>query len=417
MAAAPDADLRAYIAPNDPNFAPAIFDQMRQDGVDIISDSWGACEPLITPGLLAAENTSLELAAVAGISTFVATGDFGATDCFPFTGSTDLFSTTRPHSRSQPRSAGRRSRCRRCTERIARRPGAGPAAASRCTGRSPPTSSARRSRSRGRKCRSGTAQCRETPDVSLDARPKRSGYIIYCRPLRGRARRRLGADRRHERGGAAHVGPDRRRRRVGGQAARLRQPVPLRAGRDERLPRHRLGHEQPVRRQPLYGPPGLRPGDRARLDQGGHVRNGTGRVRSGGGVRRLHRPRRRRAARRPADRLRAQGHLPRDAHRHDDVAARRQRGGAGRHQPGHVPRPHERRRRVAGDALEGDPAQPQLARRLPRLRHGGARRDADPQDLRDAAPRPDRTAAVPERSLRGEVRAWRSRSSAAPSRS
>ena len=86
MAAAPDAQLRAYIAPNDPNFAPVVFDQMRQDGVDIISDSWGACEPLITPRLLAAENTSLELAAVAGISTFVATGDFGIDRLLPVHG-------------------------------------------------------------------------------------------------------------------------------------------------------------------------------------------------------------------------------------------------------------------------------------------------------------------------------------------
>ena len=73
-----------------PGFAPAMLDRMRQDGVDVISDSWGACEPLIPPQLLTAENTALELAAVAGISTYVATGDFGSTDCFPFTGSTNL---------------------------------------------------------------------------------------------------------------------------------------------------------------------------------------------------------------------------------------------------------------------------------------------------------------------------------------
>ena len=143
MAAAPDAELRAYIAPNDPNFAPALFDQMRQDGVNIISDSWGACEPLITPGLLTAENTSLELAAVAGISTFVATGDFGSTDCFPFTGS-DRPVRRRPlltavRDRRRRHDASRR---RPCTAGTARPPGTDPAAASRCTGPSPPTSAA-----------------------------------------------------------------------------------------------------------------------------------------------------------------------------------------------------------------------------------------------------------------------------------
>src|SRR5205085_5712240 len=33
---------------------------------------------------------------------------------------------------------------------------------------------------RGHKCRAGRAQCRETPDVALSARPKRTGYIMYC---------------------------------------------------------------------------------------------------------------------------------------------------------------------------------------------------------------------------------------------
>ena len=91
----------------------------------------------------------------------------------------------------------------------------------------------------GRKCRSGKAQCRETPDISLDARPKRTGYIIYCN--------RCGA------------GPGIAWAPIGGTSAAaplmaaltadadesagkqlgLREPVPLRPGRHERLPRHR----------------------------------------------------------------------------------------------------------------------------------------------------------------------------------
>jgi pro-kumamolisin-like protein len=180
MAAAPDAQLRAYIAPNDPNFAPAVFDQMRQDGVDIISDSWGACEPLITPRLLAAENTSLELAAVAGISTFVATGDFGSTDCFPFTGSTDPFvddPSSQPFATAVGGTALEVPPVYGAHRETAWH-GSGGGVSMHWPkpvyqlGKTVPI--------RGRKCRSGTAQCRETPDVSLDARPKRSGYIIYC---------------------------------------------------------------------------------------------------------------------------------------------------------------------------------------------------------------------------------------------
>ena len=181
MAAAPDAEVRAYVAPNDPSFAPAVFDQMRQDGVDIISDSWGACEPLITPRLLTAENTALELAAVAGISTYVATGDFGSTDCFPFTGSTNLLvddPSSQPFATAvggtalevPPVYGGRRERAWR---------GSGGGISMHWA--KPSYQRGKTVNVLGRKCKSGAAQCRETPDISLDARPKRSGYIIYCK--------------------------------------------------------------------------------------------------------------------------------------------------------------------------------------------------------------------------------------------
>jgi kumamolisin len=180
MAAAPDADLRAYIAPNDPAFMPAVIDRMRQDGVDIISDSWGACEPLISPRLLAAENTSLELAAVAGMSTFVATGDFGSTDCFPFTGSTG-FVVDDPSSQPFATAVGGTALEQppvfaRHHERAWH--GSGGGISTRWA--KPAYQVGKTVNVRGRKCRSGAAQCRETPDVSLDARPKRSGYLVYC---------------------------------------------------------------------------------------------------------------------------------------------------------------------------------------------------------------------------------------------
>lgn len=180
MAAAPDADLRAYIAPNDPGFAPTILDHMRQDGVNIISDSWGACEPLISPGLITAENTSLELAAVAGTSTYVATGDFGATDCYPFTGSVNLLLDD-PSSQPFATAVGGTAlqvppTYPKSSETAWRGSGGGvsmwwPKPAYQ-VGRTIPVA--------GRKCRSGRRGCRETPDISLDARPERTGYIIYC---------------------------------------------------------------------------------------------------------------------------------------------------------------------------------------------------------------------------------------------
>jgi kumamolisin len=180
MAAAPDADVRAYVSPNDPDYAPALLNRMRLDGVDVISDSWGACEPLISPQLLTAESTALELAAVAGISTYVATGDFGSSDCLPFTGSTDPLiddPSSQPFATAvggtaleiPPMFSGRRE--------TAWRGGGGGIS---MFWRKPAYQLGETVGIRGRKCRGGKAQCRETPDVSLDARPRRTGYIIYC---------------------------------------------------------------------------------------------------------------------------------------------------------------------------------------------------------------------------------------------
>jgi len=180
MAAAPDAGVRAYVSPNDPEFAPAILDRMRLDGVDIISDSWGACEPLIAPQLLTAESTALELAAVAGISTYVATGDFGSSDCLPFTGSTDPLiddPSSQPFATAVGGTALEIPPVFPGHRETAWRGGGGGIS---MFWRKPAYQLGETVGIRGRKCRGGKAQCRETPDVSLDARPRRSGYIIYC---------------------------------------------------------------------------------------------------------------------------------------------------------------------------------------------------------------------------------------------
>jgi hypothetical protein len=180
MAAAPDADVRAYVSPNDPDFAPAILNRMRLDGVDIISDSWGACEPLISPQLLTAESTALELAAVAGISTYVATGDFGSSDCFPFTGSTDALvddPSSQPFATAVGGTALEIPPVFPRHRETAWRGGGGGIS---MFWPKPAYQLGKTVGVRGHKCRSGKAQCRETPDVSLDARPRRTGYIIYC---------------------------------------------------------------------------------------------------------------------------------------------------------------------------------------------------------------------------------------------
>jgi hypothetical protein len=53
-------------------------------GVRVITDSWGLCEPAVSPAAAAATNSALQLAAVSGITFVAASGDAGAYDCGGF---------------------------------------------------------------------------------------------------------------------------------------------------------------------------------------------------------------------------------------------------------------------------------------------------------------------------------------------
>jgi hypothetical protein len=52
--------------------------------VRIISDSWGLCEPALSPARAAATSAALQLAAVSGITFLAASGDSGSYDCTGF---------------------------------------------------------------------------------------------------------------------------------------------------------------------------------------------------------------------------------------------------------------------------------------------------------------------------------------------
>ncbi|HKV69082.1 MAG TPA: S53 family peptidase [Gaiellales bacterium] len=56
--------------------------------VDEISISWGACEAAVSPAEVSAADAEFQLAAAAGVSVYVASGDDGASDCRQFNGST-----------------------------------------------------------------------------------------------------------------------------------------------------------------------------------------------------------------------------------------------------------------------------------------------------------------------------------------
>jgi len=54
------------------------------NGVHLITDSWGVCEPALAPARVAATNAALQLGAVSGITFVAASGDSGLFDCFGF---------------------------------------------------------------------------------------------------------------------------------------------------------------------------------------------------------------------------------------------------------------------------------------------------------------------------------------------
>src|SRR3954452_2380969 len=88
VAAAPGLDaVRVYIdkpAGTMAEVVNAIVADAPVTGVRIITDSWGLCEPAVTPAAAAATNSALQLAAVSGITFVAASGDAGTYDCGGF---------------------------------------------------------------------------------------------------------------------------------------------------------------------------------------------------------------------------------------------------------------------------------------------------------------------------------------------
>ena len=85
ISAAPGLDhAYVYIAPPTTSMA-SVLDQIVAEqpstGVHVVSVSWGLCETLMTPSRVAATNNALQLAAVAGMSVLVGSGDQGSLDC------------------------------------------------------------------------------------------------------------------------------------------------------------------------------------------------------------------------------------------------------------------------------------------------------------------------------------------------
>lgn len=178
QAAAPDAHVRVYMAPNNVSLTADIIDQMVSDTVTVASDSWGLCEPVLPPALLANENTSLELAAAAGLTLYVASGDDGSSGCKRVTGSNSLF-TDDPSSQPFATSVGgTKLTTSPSYHETAWKFGGGGTSfwwpkPQWQVGKTVTIPGG------GNKCGYPTGQCRQTPDVALDANPS-TGYIVFC---------------------------------------------------------------------------------------------------------------------------------------------------------------------------------------------------------------------------------------------
>jgi kumamolisin len=181
MAAAPDAATYVYVAPNNVANGIAMINQMVADqgstNVHIVSDSWGLCEPATSASIMGAENTALQLAAAAGMSFYVASGDQGSSACVNSTGSTAL-ATVDPASQPYATAVGgTRLRTSPRSEVTWRDGGGGssiffPKPAWQ-VGHTLTVANA------GSKCGNPGGQCRQLPDVALNA-SENSAYIIYC---------------------------------------------------------------------------------------------------------------------------------------------------------------------------------------------------------------------------------------------
>ncbi len=98
MTGAPGAKIVVYDAPfTGPNTSfQALFNAMINDGVDIISNSWGYCEDQTTLADVQSIDTILQSAAASGISVFTASGDTGST-CLNGSANTATVPASSPH--------------------------------------------------------------------------------------------------------------------------------------------------------------------------------------------------------------------------------------------------------------------------------------------------------------------------------
>jgi subtilase family serine protease len=185
---APKANIAVYEGPNSGSGPYDTFSTIiSQHAAQVVTASWGQCEPLNGSSQASAENTLFEEAAAEGMSIFSASGDDGSEDCFPESPNPQVDDPA-----SQPFVTGVggtriNSLGPRPSESVWND---GPAVGAGGGGISsfwkmPLYQTAAPSflhvigpNSSGATCGASSGKCREVPDVSADADPA-TGYMIY----------------------------------------------------------------------------------------------------------------------------------------------------------------------------------------------------------------------------------------------
>ena len=145
----------------------------------IVSDSWGVCEDFLPPSFMVAESTELQLAAAAGISFYVASGDSGSSSCEAVSPSYTRLVADDPASQPFVTGVGGTTM---------HSPNGANSTAWKFGGGGishiwpqPAYQSGNpvRTYDNGNACGNPSGFCRQVPDIALDAAPK-TGYIIKC---------------------------------------------------------------------------------------------------------------------------------------------------------------------------------------------------------------------------------------------
>jgi subtilase family serine protease len=185
---APQANVVVYEGPNSGSGPYDTFNAIiSQHAAQVVTASWGQCEPLNGFSEAQAENTLFQEAAAEGMSILSASGDDGAEDCFP---ESPTVSVDDPASQPYVTGVGGThlsSLGPRPSESVWNdhaQVGAGGGGISSFwtmpSYQSTAPSSLRviNSASTGSTCGTSSGDCREVPDVSADADPA-TGYVIY----------------------------------------------------------------------------------------------------------------------------------------------------------------------------------------------------------------------------------------------